>query len=228
MILFQPPPQFGLLNSSPFCMKLEGFLKYHNIPYEIKHARPDSGPYGKIPFVQFKGEVVGDSSLIIQKLSEEFALSESLTAAQRASSHAFKIMAEEHLYWVLVYSRWIETAPWREVKEVFFKPVPKLMRNFIANKVQKEVLKALKAQGIGRLPKDEIYARARLDLTAMSEWFAENNFIAGDEFSDYDFSIWAILSGIISATLQTPLATIAKEFPNLLNYLERVNSKLAF
>ncbi len=228
MILFQPPPQFGLLNASPFCMKLEAFLRYHKVPFEIKHARPDRGPYRKIPFVKFKDEIIGDSSAIINRITAEFQIPDPLTDTQKASSHAFKIMAEEHLYWAMVYSRWIEPDIWPQVKEAFFAPVPKLMRNFVANKIQKNVMKALEAQGIGRLPKAEIYARARLDLIAFSNWFAENPYIAGEDFSVYDFSIWAVLSGIISASLQTPLSKIAKEYPNLEQYLDRVNSRLDF
>ena len=85
-------PQWGLADPSPFCVKLESFLRLNNIPYETKNFDPKStyrkSPKKKVPYVVFEsGEVMGDSTLIIERLCKEHTIDmdRSLTTEQKAS-----------------------------------------------------------------------------------------------------------------------------------------------
>ena len=54
--LYQFPSAWGLPNPSPFCMKLEVFLRLAEIPYEIvTWPDPRKAPKGKLPFIEHEG-----------------------------------------------------------------------------------------------------------------------------------------------------------------------------
>ncbi len=51
IILYQFPAVWGLPNASPFCMKVETYLRMTEIPYEPKLVMdPRKSPKGKIAF----------------------------------------------------------------------------------------------------------------------------------------------------------------------------------
>ena len=46
--LLQFPPAFGLMNPSPFCMKVEVFLRLGKLPFRcVNNASPVRAPKGK-------------------------------------------------------------------------------------------------------------------------------------------------------------------------------------
>lgn len=62
----------------PFCCKVKAVLDYHNIPYETldvnpltkAEIKPFSPDYKKVPIAKFEEEVVRDSAVIVNKISE--------------------------------------------------------------------------------------------------------------------------------------------------------------
>jgi len=69
--LYQFPTAFGLLNISPFCMKLECFLRLAKLDYQIVNmTNPRQGPKGKGPYIEDGDVRMGDSSLIIDDLQD--------------------------------------------------------------------------------------------------------------------------------------------------------------
>ena len=73
--LHQFPTDFGLPNFSPFCMKLEVFLKMADIDYEIVEVNnPAKGPKHKAPFIEDGDLSMGDSELIIAYLQKKHGI----------------------------------------------------------------------------------------------------------------------------------------------------------
>jgi hypothetical protein len=64
--LFQFPRMFDIPNLSPFCFKLETWLRIAGVPYEVV-ATPDprKGPKGKLPFIEDAGVRIADTSIIV-------------------------------------------------------------------------------------------------------------------------------------------------------------------
>jgi hypothetical protein len=57
---------FEIPNLSPFCCKLETWLRIAGIPYEVVDTSdPRKGPKGKVPFIEDAGQRIGDSSFIV-------------------------------------------------------------------------------------------------------------------------------------------------------------------
>jgi len=67
--LYQFAPCFGLPNGSPFCMKVEGYLRLARIDYRCENgAMPFRAPRRKLPWIDDGGTVVADSSFIVDHL----------------------------------------------------------------------------------------------------------------------------------------------------------------
>ena len=84
--LYQFAPAFGLPNASPFCMKLETYLRMAGLPYELVNSGDVlRAPKGKLPFIDDGGTRLADTSFIIEYLKGRYGepLDASLTPAQR-------------------------------------------------------------------------------------------------------------------------------------------------
>src|SRR5512132_1002907 len=87
---------WGIADPSPFCLKLESFLREAKIAYEVvpfegrrSFAR---APKGKLPFIEDEdGTVIGDSTFIIDQLSRkrDIDMDAPLDDRQRCISFAF-------------------------------------------------------------------------------------------------------------------------------------------
>ena len=228
IVLRQPKPAFGVPNPSPFCIKLETWLKIAGLPYRTKIcADPRKGPKGKIPFIEIGGEVLGDSELIIEALKSRLGVDpdDGLDPAARAAGHALTRMVEEHLYWAVIYSRWMEDGPFELLRAEFFSGMPPVVRSIAPGIVRKQVRKQLSEQGLGRHDAAEIYAKAEADLQAASDVLGEQPFFLGSEPRTADAAAYGVLTSAIDATVETTLTPIARRFDNLVTYTARMRER---
>lgn len=130
--LYQFTPAWGLPNPSPFCMKVETYLRMAALRYEVVHgALPFKAPKKKLPYIEDGTQIVADSGIILDYLKQTYGdkLGENLSAAETAVAHALRRLFEESLYWVALYSRWIEESIWLETRQLFFGAMPPVMRD---------------------------------------------------------------------------------------------------
>lgn len=221
--LYQPAPSFGLLNASPFCMKLEGFLRWQNIDYQTEIAQPDQGPYKKVPFIGYNENILGDSNAIIYHLLADNNI-QYADDADFSHGVAYQRLAEDHLYFALLYFRWMDDEVWPQLKDSFFQPIPEPMRTEVADQVREGVKQTLYSQGLGRLPKEDILEAAKADLAELNAHLAKHSFICGETMTHFDFAVWGILSQIIDSKLVIQLTPLAQPFTALQAFLARINS----
>ena len=103
--LFQFYPAFGVRNLSPFCLKLETYLRMSGIEHEVVWSSSTRGaPKGKLPYIVDADVTVGDSELIIDYLIEKFGdrLDGKLSASQQALSVAWRRLFEDSLMFPFV------------------------------------------------------------------------------------------------------------------------------
>ena len=73
IILHQFPPAFDLPNASPFCMKLELYLRMAGLPYRNRYTLElHRAPKGKLPWIDDDGTTVADSGFIIEYLKGKY------------------------------------------------------------------------------------------------------------------------------------------------------------
>ena len=100
VILHQFSPTCLVVNGSPPCLKLETFLRMTRIPYENEYGFKFSKK-GKMPWIEFNGQEIGDSNFCIQFLNKEFLvdIDSHLTNTEKAIAHSIRTMLEENTYW---------------------------------------------------------------------------------------------------------------------------------
>lgn len=223
--LYTFPAAFGLRNVSPFCLKVEMALAWLEIPFEILETPdPRKGPKGKLPFVEIDGEIISDSELILHRLDEmtNGRLYGELTEKQKAQGYAFTRLAEDHLYWILVASRWLDKSWFENIKEGFFGAAPAVLRSAVSGIAQRKVRQTYDLHGLGRHNLKEQEEFARRDLAAISDAVSTQLFIVGNTVTAFDFTVASMLAGMLDNTPPTWLTKVAEEYPALREYAERV------
>lgn len=227
--LFQFPTFWNIPNPSIFCMKIESYLRMTKLPYEIiTTTNLRKAPKGKLPYIDDEGEIIADSSFIITHLKEKYgdSVDQQLTPEQRAHALAIQRLVEDHLYWVLCYSRWIDPLGWQIVKDVFFQKAPSYLRSLIATVVRQDIKKALHKQGIGRHTREQIYQLGKLDLLALSRLLDNHTFFCGEQITSIDATVHACLTSIIQPPIESPLKIEALKYKNLIEYCQRMDDRL--
>ena len=218
-------PAAGLKSPSPFCLKAIAMLEMSGLAYRLAPADPRKIPNRKLPVLIDGDRVVPDSSHIAAHLREVHGIDpdEALTAGQLAVAQAFRRLMEEHLYWVMVYSRWIDKAD--AARESFFGPVPPLMRGFVFAMVARQIRSALDGQGMGRHTRDQIYAFGIADLQAIADSLGDKDFFFGNDPALTDTTLYGFLANILVPPFETPLKTAAQGHENLTAYLRRFEKR---
>jgi glutathione S-transferase len=223
------PPAFGLRNVSPFCLKVEMALKHLDIEFDLQvEGDPRKTPKGKLPYLIIDGEKLADSELIFEYLDDrtQGKLYGQLTPEERAKGTAFARLAEDHLYWMTVASRWLDDAWFPNIVSGFFGFVPALFRGFASGGAQKQVARTYDLHGLGRHTLDEQKGFARRDLQAISDAVAPNHYIVGGRLTAYDFVVAGMLSGLMDNEPATWMSEIANTYPILREYLERIQTEV--
>jgi len=219
----------GLIDASPFVVKVHAFLKVAKLPYKTVSGAQNLGksPKGKLPFIVDGEKTIGDSQLIIEYLSNKYTidLDEHLDQQQKACSYLITKSLDENLYWCLVWSRWQHEATWQEVKNSFFKGIPFPLSKIVPKIVRKKTLKALQAQGIGRHQEAEIISIADQTFSALSVLLGDQKYFHGETISLLDISAYAFLSSLIDSKLNNELCVKARSYPNLIDYCQRFQKK---
>ena len=223
--LHQFAPAFGLPNASPFCMKVETWLRMAGLPYE----RVNSGdvlraPKGKLPVIDDDGTRVADSSFIIDHLKARYGdpLDAALTPRQRALAVALQRLFEDSLYWSLLYTRWIDDAGWALTGPAFFGALPAPVRWVLPPLARRGMRAELRGHGMGRHSAAEIHAIGCRDLDAVADLLGEQPFMLGGIPTSIDATAYAFLANVLWAPLDSPLQRHARTRPTLLAYCQRM------
>lgn len=228
MIELHEFPQVWGINPSPFCLKVETYLRLAAIPYRPVVTMPFRAPRGKLPFAVDAGRRIPDSGHIIDHLRRHAVdLDAGLDDAQQALGHVIRRTCEESLYWVLVYARWIDEAGWAVMRPVLSGMLPPVLRGLIPTVARRAVRKSLHFQGYGRHMREEVYGIGAADLSALATLLGEREFAVAERPTSYDAVLYALLVSILRPPIETPLQACARQFPRLADYVARLDRVLA-
>jgi glutathione S-transferase len=216
-------------NPSPFCLKVETFCQLAGIPYKSVPTLPMKSPRGKLPFIVDDGKQIADSGHILAHLRGQTGgeLDAGLDASQQAIGHLLRRTCEESLYFVVVYSRWIDDAGWAVARPEFFRGLPPVVRSIVPGKLRNKVRAQLHQQGYGRHGRDEIYALGVADLQAVAVLLGFHAFAVTDRPTSYDATVYALLKSILATPIDSPLKQAALALPALADYVLRVERAIA-
>lgn len=226
--LYTLPPIGRAPSLSPFCMKVETYLRMARIEYEpVVVVDPRKGPKGKLPWIEDDGRRIGDSGLIVEHLvaTRGDKVDGHLSRRDHATGHLVRRALEEHFYWAVVYSRWFDDANWRMLQPIFLGALPRPAQAAVGSIARAMMKRTIRAHGIGRHSHDEIVAAGRADIDALAAELADKEYLLGDRASSYDAIVHAFTANLFDAGLETPLVAHARSHANLVSYNARMNER---
>jgi glutathione S-transferase len=225
--LLQFRPAFGLMNASPFCMKVEVFLRLAGLEHRCDNdAMPMRTPKGKLPVIRDGQQLVADSQAIIEHLQRQHAdrMPAALRQPESAPALALRRLLEESLYFDLLWLRWIDEPGWRVTAPAFFGSMPLPLRVLVPPLMRRKIRRDLLGQGTGRHSRDEICARAVADLRAASGLLGAQPFFGGESPAAIDATAYAFLANVLLAPVENPVKAQALQMPGLAAYCERMQA----
>jgi glutathione S-transferase len=217
-------PYFGLPDGSPFVIKAMMLLKFAGLEYGEDRGGFGKAPKGKLPYINDDGLIVADSTFIRFHIEKKygFDFDAGLTPEQRAVAWAVERMSEEHLYFALVATRWLDDANFAKGPAQFFKAVPMPVRPIVQRLVARKVEKTLKLQGFGRHTQGEQAELAIADIDAFATLIGDKAFLMGEKPCGADATVFAFVASFLTPVFDTPIRTAAERHPNLAAYKDRI------
>jgi len=201
---FPRTPQVPVV--SAFCLKLESWLKLHNIKYEnVDHKMKMRSKKGLLPFVELNGEEINDSNHIIEVLSEKFEkkMPMELSSEQKNIQHAMLTMIENHLHWAV--TQWsardinnMLKGYKMDLAAAFGTKLPTALLNFyFKHTFLRKMMKKIKAQGLASSSNEEMEAMGKEDLDVLSNMLGDKQFLFGDEPAHLDLVAFGTLAPVV-------------------------------
>ncbi|HEY9662020.1 MAG TPA: glutathione S-transferase family protein [Allocoleopsis sp.] len=232
--LYTSPSLWGLPSISPACLELETWLRMAKLPYNpiiVTTANVELAPKGKVPFIEYQGNLIGDASLIIEmfKQIEGIDLNSRLTATEQAISLAFRRMLKENTYWGGIHIRYSMEENWRHYEEVvahilFPDALEETWRPFM-KEFRQTILSQMYSHGMGRHISKEIIQLTCADFQALSDFLADKSFFMGDEPTTLDATAYAYVGNFIKPPYTSPIVDYVLQRSNLCNHYERMTEQ---
>jgi glutathione S-transferase len=229
LVVYGFPGGWSTSSASPFCVKLETWLRMAGIPYEAvsKLPPPERPPRGKFPFVRIGGRLISDSRMIVEHLAAQHGvdLDAGLSARERAVGHAVCRMLEESTYFVVLHDRWVDEDGWAVVREAYFGFLPPVVKQLLPWWLRHKVVQQLWGQGTGRLTPDEIASVGLRDVEAVIDVLGDRPFLLGDQPHTADATAYAFIASVLWAPVPSAVRDRVLEAPTLVAYCERMRDR---
>ncbi|CAB9511821.1 Failed axon connections homolog [Seminavis robusta] len=236
VFVFNFPPVPHVYSICPFGLKLESFCRINEIPHETIWTTNVS-KYGTLPYCRFgdkeTGEEIPDSNLSLDRLKQEFRVSEdavTVSAADRALTHLIVRMLEEHTAQIGFYYRYGLEVPKfvesLEIEDRFCRPV--YAQGFLHGLPDAIKDKALK-RGIARHPEETIWKFSFDDLQALSDLLGDDKtyFLGGESPTLADCAVFGHLAQFLWIPMDFPQKQYLKEHcPNLVQFMEHFRARV--
>uniref|UniRef100_A0A8R1DHY8 Uncharacterized protein n=1 Tax=Caenorhabditis japonica TaxID=281687 RepID=A0A8R1DHY8_CAEJA len=224
--LYQFKRAQNLPNLSPFCLKVESFLRVAKIPYEVCDDKLIWSRNGAMPFVELNGEHIADSDLIEHILGKHFNIP-SLPAKQEAQAQALSKLVDYHLFNILNRFKIMEDEFFLGFLE--FLSIPKLLHPIVLPVLTKLFYTKIYTRSkmaIGDFDPEDLDQLLQRDLQVIKEYLGDQKFLFGDKLYPIDATVFGHLATVYYPFRNHFCNVIEKDFPSILEYLERVRHEI--
>jgi glutathione S-transferase len=224
LTLYATRAGFGMPDTSPFVIKTEVQLKMAGLAYERVSAIPPQAPNGKLPYIDDHGEAVSDSTFIRAHVERKYSvdLDAGLDSRQRAPAWAIERLLEDHLYFAMVWFRWIDPDNFAKGPAHFADSAPEADRAQLRHDMQARKASDLHAQGIGRHAPERIAELGERSIDALAQLLGDEPYLMGESPSGVDATAFGILASVLAPLFDTPLRRTVEARPNLVAYVARM------
>jgi len=217
-------PSWGLPDPSPFVMKGEMLLKLAGVPYQTDTGGFGKAPKGKLPFIRDGETLVADSTLIRLYLEKQYSIDfdRGYGSRERGIGWSVDKMLEDHLYWVVVYWRWLKPDNFERGPKAFFNRAPAFIRPLAKKFVLGRLRKTLHSHGIGRHSEQEMNSMSFRAIDALSQVLGDNRYLLGPQASGVDATAFAFVACGLTSHFPSPVRDRMASHANLVAYHDRM------
>lgn len=218
-------PALGVLSPSPFCLKADTLLAMSGLAYARKPGSFIKAPRGKLPVLADGGTLVTDSEAIRRYLraAKGFDADASLDADQAAEALAWRTLIEEQLYFLMVWSRWIDRP--EAIEAPFFGAMPLPVRKAVFTFARSKIRRDLNGQGAGRRDAAERRAMGEEIVAAVARRLGGRPFVFGETPTALDATIFGAFENLIAVELDGPLEQAARSHAALSGHCARMRER---
>ncbi|XGW17123.1 hypothetical protein V3C99_002048 [Haemonchus contortus] len=225
--LYQFPRSAHMPNVSPFCLKVETFLKANKIPYEVRPLLMGRSKYGLLPFIELNGEHIADSQIIIHRLTEHFKTKTLLIPRDEAIARTIDRMTDNHTFLLLCQFKVLSSG----TNDFFSMTLseagaPKLLIPLLAYFFREKAANRVTGS-LGHFSNEDFKMFLKKDYDAYRDLLGDQKFLFGDEINAVDCTVF----GTLATALYHPAPSYAKdllkeEYPTLVAYLDRIRDQV--
>lgn len=226
--LYQLDGAWGTSSVSPFCIKLEAYLRMAEIPFVSHFGDPRKARRGKVPWLVIDGETIEDSGLAIRALQGRglgLPLDARLTPEEHARGHALRRMFESGTYFALTYERWQVDAGWAAYKPYFIERVPKPLGALIVPIIRRGVRRQLWEQGTGRFDEAQVSDMIVADFSAFSRALGDADYLFGEHPTSFDAVAYAFSTALLGFPVASAATEAVRALPNVVTFRQRVEAR---
>ncbi len=203
--LYELPPAYGMAVSvSPYCAKVEAYLRLAGHSYEKAKGNVLKSPTKTVPYVRWEdGDLMADSDQIIAHLeSVGPALNEGMTEAEAAHGAEMQEVAQKAIYYACLHHRFVDEATWPLQKETVRALVPWILSPILTRVIRNAQAKKCAQAGFAR---NTDYAVGLAAVDALSQGLGDKPFFTGDQPRTFDCGVWGPLANAASTPTPNPV-----------------------
>ncbi|PIO74276.1 hypothetical protein TELCIR_03714 [Teladorsagia circumcincta] len=200
--LYQFPRSPVMPNLSPFCLKVETFLRVNDIKYEVIGSYRQRSTRGLLPFIELNGRQIADSQVIIWELQKHFKLEVSALLQDKSVLNGPSFMS----------------------RSVSGLPLPAFATNWMAKRFSETIRKRVDGV-LGRLSRDELRELLRRDIRAIDDVLQDKKFLFGGKMTVTDCAVFAQLAVTYYLPYRQLITDLLDdEFPRVRHYVQRIRN----
>uniref|UniRef100_A0A7E4VX52 Thioredoxin-like_fold domain-containing protein n=1 Tax=Panagrellus redivivus TaxID=6233 RepID=A0A7E4VX52_PANRE len=206
---------------SPYCLKIESYLRGNNIKYETVFVTTERSSKGFVPFIELNGREYADSELILYELQKAFNVKDVEDVERAGALRGLMRTFDLEVFFITV-SFISQLSKFEEVVGRSLQ-VPSLLSKLFAKYYKRRLGNRVKNSSIGSFSETERLQVLERNLIAAENVLGNRKYFGGDIFSVADAAIYGQIGAPYLFPASIPTSNFVREkCPNLERYIKDV------